>query len=87
MDHLAKVWFGDDWIGLRLDGTWEPSSTAVASLARMAVVLSQSPYYEYSPSHGAYGPLLANQVKEKLGGTRVQRLQQATGVPPAGVVF
>lgn len=45
-----------------------PSSADLASVARMADVLSRAPFYEYRESHGSYGPLLAHQVAERLGG-------------------
>ena len=68
MNFVAKINFGDESIQLNLDGRWHPSSEEVGSLAKVANVLSKPPFYEYSPSHGSYGPLLASNVVKKIGG-------------------
>jgi hypothetical protein len=83
---VARIFFGQEFISLGPDGTWEASSERARPLARIADSLSRSPYYEYRPSHGCYGPLLANRVARMLGG-QVRLGSPPRGAPPPDVVF
>ena len=90
MSSLRRVTLPDGtWLELQLDGSWLPSSAEAASLARIAGVLSQPPWYEYRPWHGSYGPLLAGQVAARLGGTSqvIQQPLPAEQPPQGGMVF
>ena len=86
MKALARIHFGEESISLGFGGIWTASSAVVEPLARMATMLSQPPFYEYSPSDGGYGGLLAAQVVRKLGG-RQELPEREEGPEPVGVVF
>jgi hypothetical protein len=83
---MIKIEFGDRFIELH-DGTWIPSDESLQPLANLATTLSRPPFYEYTPDHGAYGPLLAKKVSEKIGGEVVLPETEETMEPPPGVMF
>lgn len=83
---MVKIYFGDEYIELSLKGEWVPSDAFLRPLASIANVLSRPPFYEYSPSHGGYGPLLANQIAKRLGG-KVSIPVSKEEKPPKDIVF
>ena len=85
MSTLAKILFGDEFLELTMAG-WEPSAPDLGTLASLANKLSAPPFYEYSPSHGSYGALLASKVQEKIGG-KLEIPQVEEGKPDPGIVF
>lgn len=89
MGDLARIRFGDGFIGLQAGGNWIASTEELETLASMATAVSQPPFYEYSPAHGAYGGLLASMVHERLGGVlEVRRITgESKSADEAGIVF
>jgi hypothetical protein len=55
-------------ITLKLGGEWVAEDERLVTQAKLATLLSRPPYYEYRVWHGGYGPYLARQVAERLGG-------------------
>ena len=82
----TSILYGDERITLDESGDWQPSSDRVVSLASLASILSRPPFYEYNPSHGAYGPLLASLIVERIGG-KVEIDRDGCELEPEGIVF
>lgn len=84
---MVRIILGSEWLELTPEGQWLPSTPGLASLARLATRLSAEPFYSYSPSHGAYGVLLAHQIAGRFGGkVQVDAAEQAQE-QPHDVVF
>lgn len=52
---------------LRPSMVWEADGELGEVMAMRANVFSQPPYYQYSPSHGAMGYRLAEEIAKELG--------------------
>lgn len=89
MKELARITFPDkSYISLTLENGWQSSGKDCLAVpfAKLANPLSRPPFYEYSPSHGCYGPLLASKVQERIGGElTLPKVEQSK--PNPDVVF
>ena len=68
-------------------GEWVSDDQRIKSLVNVANMYSSLPFYEYSPSHGAYGFRLAKLVQKKLGGELSFPEAANVGEPEEGLVF